>query len=238
MKPSGHEVLITGGAKGIGLALAKKFHAAGNDVTIVGRDRTALDGAAAALQGLKTIRADITTEAGRDAIVASAAETTVLVNNAGLQFSGEFSSCSERQIDLEVETNQLAPMHLARRFLPSLLDRDEAAIINITSVLALVPKESSPVYCATKAALRSFTHALRWQLEATPVRVFEVLPPVVDTAMTAGRGKGKISPDVVADTVWPAYLADRQEILVGKARAAAMLVRLAPGLAEKIVRRS
>ena len=161
-------------AKGIGLALAKKYHAAGNDVTIVGRDRTALDGAASALQGPKTIQADITIEAGRDAVVASAAETTVLVNNAGVQFSGEFSSCSERQIDLEVETNQLAPMHLARRFLPLLLD----------------------------------------------------------------RGKGKISPDVIADTVWPAYLADMPEILVGKARAAAMLVRLAPELAEKIVRRS
>ena len=238
MKPSGHEVLITGGAKGIGLALAKKFHAAGNAVTIVGRDQAALDAAAATLPGLKTIRADITTPDGRDAIAANAAATSVLVNNAGVQLSGEFASFTEEQIDREVETNLLAPMHLVHIFLPALQQRDEAAVINITSVLALVPKESSPVYCATKAAFRSFTRALRWQLEGTGVRVFEVLPPVVDTAMTAGRGKGKIAPDVVADTVWPAYLADQPEILVGKARAAAMLLRLAPRLAEKIVRRT
>ena len=237
MQSSGHKVLITGGAKGIGLALARKFHSAGNDVTIVGRDRGALDSVAAELPGVETIRADITTPEGVEAVADGAADTSVLVNNAGVQYIGRFSELSVEEIDREVHTNLLAPLHLIRRFLPRLSRRPEAAIVNVTSILAIVPKESSPVYCATKAALRSFSHSLRWQLEDSAIRVFEVVPPAVDTNMTAGRAGRKISPGVVADEVWKGYLADKAEILVGQARAAALFAWLFPALAERIVRR-
>ena len=114
----------------------------------------------------------------------------------------------------------------------------EASIINVTSILAIVPKESAPVYSATKAALRSFSRTLRWQLEGTSVRVLEVIPPVVDTAMTAGRGSDKVSPETVAEHAWQAYLEDKSEVFVGKARAASVLARIAPSLAESIIRRS
>jgi short-subunit dehydrogenase involved in D-alanine esterification of teichoic acids len=239
MRPSAHRVLITGGAKGIGLALARKFHAAGNDVTIVGRDRAALDAASAILPGANTICADITTSEGRDAVTNGAPHTSVLINNAGIQFNGEFSALSPEQIDAEVGTNLLAPMHLVHRILPSLLNQNEAAVINVTSILGIVPKQSAAVYCATKAALRSFSRSLRWQLEQTPVRVIEVIPPVVDTAMTADRtGGGKVSPEFVADEAWHGYIADKNEIFVGKARAAALLAWLLPSVASRIIRRS
>ena len=74
--------------------------------------------------------------------------------------------------------------------------------MNVSSVLALAPKRSAPVYCATKAAVRSFSQALRYQLAATSsIRVVEALPPMVDTAMTAGRTGRKMSPDSVADAI-------------------------------------
>jgi len=171
-------------------------------------------------------------------VAEGAAETSVLVNSAGVQFTRELSGLSTEEIDREVCTNLLAPIHLVHRFLPALLERSEATIINLTSILAIFPKQSAPVYCATKAALRSFSRSLRWQLEGTSVRVFEVIPPVVHTGMTSGRAGGKISPDVVANSVWSGYLADKTEILVGKARMAAFIARLAPMLAERIIRRS
>lgn len=238
MRSSAHKVLITGGAKGIGRAFAAKFHSAGNDVTIVGRDHDALKAAQAELPGVETIRADITTREGIDAVAAGAPDTSVLVNNAGVQFTRKFSDLSPEEIECEVSTNLLAPLHLAHRLLPKLLEHDEAAIVNVTSILAIVPKQSAPVYCATKAALRSFSRSLRWQLEGTAVRVVEILPPVVDTAMTAGRGSGKISPNAVADEMWKGYLANEAEIFVGKARMAAFIARLAPRLAERLIRRS
>ena len=238
MRSSAHKVLITGGAKGIGLALARKFHGAGNDVTIVGRDRGALQSVSKELADVTTIQADITTPQGIDTVADGAAETSILVNNAGVQYTGEFRASTSEAIDLEVQTNLLAPLHLVRRFLPALLGHSEAAIVNVTSILAIVPKQSAPVYCATKAALRSFSRSLRWQLEGSSVRVFEVVPPVVDTDMTAGRGSGKMRPEAVADEVWRSYLANKPEILIGKARPAASIARLLPSLAERIIRQS
>ena len=117
MQSSGHKVLITGGSKGIGHALAKKFHSAGNDVTIVGRSQDALNSAARKLPGIRTIRADITTPDGIDALVNGAADISVLVNNAGVQFTGAFSNLTREEVDREVSTNLLAPVHLVHRFL-------------------------------------------------------------------------------------------------------------------------
>lgn len=238
MRSSVHRLLITGGAKGIGFALARKFHAAGNDVVMVARDQSALDSASTKLRGTETIQADITTPEGRSAVVDGAKGTSVLVNNAGVQLNREFSELSLEEIDREVNTNLLAPLNLVHQLLPTLLKQSEAAIIDVSSILAIVPKQSAPVYGATKAAVRSFSRSLRWQLEETSVRVIEVVPPVVDTNMTAGRGSGKISPDIVADEVWNGFLADKAEIFVGKARPAAFIARLMPSLVERIIRRS
>ncbi|MCP5144765.1 MAG: SDR family NAD(P)-dependent oxidoreductase [Gammaproteobacteria bacterium] len=237
MQASGQRILITGGAKGIGLALTRKFVAAGNTVIIVGRDRAALTTAAAGLPAVEIIEADVATEAGRNDVIQKAGDVSVLVNNAGVQFNGDFARISPASIDSEVGVNLLAPLHLTHALLPRLLEKDEAAVMNVTSILGIVPKQSAAVYCATKAALHSFTKTLRWQLEQSNVRVMEVVPPVVDTAMTAGRGQGKLAPQAVADAVWQGYLADTPTIRVGKAGVAAALARWAPSVAERIIRR-
>jgi short-subunit dehydrogenase involved in D-alanine esterification of teichoic acids len=93
------------------------------------------------------------------------------------------------------------------------------------------------MYCASKAALHSFSTTLRWQLEDSNVRVFEVLPPLVETAMTAGRGKGKISSAQLAQEFWEGFKADRYEMLIGKTKLLSLVNRLAPSVAKKIMRR-
>ena len=237
MHTSGHRVLITGGAKGIGLALAKQFHAAGNEIILVGRDASALQIAAKALPGTKTQVADVANPGDRLKLVMEFSDISVLVNNAGVQRNGEFAMMSAADVENELQVNLLAPMLLTHAFLPHLQRKTASAIVNVSSVLALVPKQSASAYCASKAALHSFSRSLRWQLEGTSVRVFEIMPPLVDTAMTANRGAGKISPEALAAAFWTGFQRDQYELRVGKAKAAGLIARLSPSLAERIMRR-
>ncbi len=236
MEYTGHVVLITGGATGIGFALAKKFHTSGNRVIIVGRSEHKLAKAAAALPGIRTCAADVSSIADRERLLAMYPDVSVLINNAGIQNIVPILESTPHDIEYELEVNFLAPVLLCRTFLPLLLQREAAAIINVSSGLALVPKQTAAMYCASKAALHSFTKVLRWQLEGTRVKVFEVLPPVVDTAMTAGRGRAKISPDRLAEEFWLGWLRDRYEMRIGLVKVFALLHRLAPSVIEKLVR--
>jgi len=236
MKTTQQTVLVTGGASGIGFALAQKFHQAGNRVILVGRSQVTLLAACKVLPGAELCVADVSIAADRARLVNLYPQVTILVNNAGIQFNGPLADASEANIEQELTVNFLAPVLLAKAFIPLLSKHQAAAIINVSSGLALVPKEDAPIYCASKAALHSFCKTLRWQLEATPIRVFEVLPPLVETAMTAGRGKGKITPAQLADEFWEGFQRDRMEMLIGKAKLLAWVNRLAPRLAEKILR--
>ncbi len=231
-------VLITGGATGIGFALAKKFHSAGHRVIIVGRSENALSKAADSLSGVETRVADISAASDRERLVAEFPDISILVNNAGLQVIAPIIESGPQDIEYELTVNFLAPVLLCRAYLPHLVQRKSAAIVNVSSGLALVPRETSAIYCASKAALHSFSKTLRWQLKGTNVRVFEILPPLVDTAMTAGRGKGKITPDQLAEEFWRDFTRDRYEILIGKTKLLAVINRLAPSLAESILRRT
>lgn len=237
MRSSDHYVLITGGAKGIGLALAKQFHQAGNRVVLVGRDRLALDAAAKALPRVKTCVADIALAADRARLIEEFSAVSVLVNNAGIQCNGDFAQMAAADVQREIDTNLVAPLLLTHGFLPHLQRHPESAIVNVSSALALSPKQSASVYCATKAAVHSFSRSLRWQLADTPVRVFDLMPPLVSTAMTAGRGKDKITPEALAEEFWRGFLADRFDLPIGKAKAAKLLVRWAPGVAERVLRK-
>lgn len=237
MQTQGHRVLITGGSRGIGLALAQRFHHAGNQLILVGRDAQTLQAAAQSMPGTVVKVADLTTPGVCTALAQEFADVNILVNNAGIQRNGRFAELPAAAIREELALNLITPLELTYAYLPHLTRQASAAIVNITSVLALMPKESASVYCASKAGLRSHTQSLRWQLEGSAVRVFELMPPLVDTAMTAGRGSGKISPDAVADAFWRGFLADRQDIAVGKAKAARVLARFVPFLAERILRR-
>jgi uncharacterized oxidoreductase len=229
-------VLITGGATGIGFALAKKFVAAGNRVVVVGRTGQTLAEAARLLPRLETCQADVSIAADRARLVSTYPDISVLVNHAGIQHITPFLDSTADAIEQELNVNFLAPALLCPAFLPTLLRRQSAAIVNVSSGLALVPKQTASIYCASKAALHSFSKTLRWQLEGTPVRVFEVLPPVVNTAMTAGRGRAKISPDTLADEFWRGFQRDRFEMRIGLVKWFAFMHRVAPSLVERLVR--
>lgn len=229
-------VLITGGATGIGFAIAEKFHAAGNRVILVGRSVTALSRAASVLPGADIYPADVSIAQDREELVSRFPDISILVNNAGIQINKPIVRSSSQEIEQEINVNLIAPVQLSRAFLPLLVEKPEAAIINISSGLALVPKEAAAVYCASKAALHSFSKTLRWQLEGTNVRVFEVMPPLVETAMTVGRGKGKIDPSQLAEEFWHGFQTDRYEILVGKTKLLSYVNRLSPAIAERIMR--
>lgn len=236
-------VLVTGGASGIGLALATRLLALGNRVLVCGRDPGKLDAAVQAHPGLAVLKCDITEAADIERLGATLDHRygglDLLINNAGVQYNYRFDDGADHgeRIDAEVGINFTAQVRLTDAMLPRLFASPDGAIVNVTSALARVPKESAPVYCATKAGLRVFTQALRYQLEGGPVRVFEVVPALVDTAMTAGRGRNKLSPAALAQEVIDGLRRDRPTILVGKTRLLFALDRCLPGLAARIIRK-
>jgi uncharacterized oxidoreductase len=238
MKTSGNIVLITGGTSGIGLALAKKFIAEGNEVIVTGTNPEKAEAIQKQLPNIRIELADIRDRTALDRLVANYPNVNILINNVGIQYNYNFAdpTISPEQIDLELDINLIAPLYLTKNFLPSLLTKPTAAIINVSSGLAIVPKQTAAIYCASKAALHSFSKSLRWQLEDTNVKVFEIIPPIVDTPMTIGRGSGKISSEALANEFWSSFVKDRYEIQIGKTKLLVILNRIMPALAEKIMR--
>jgi short-subunit dehydrogenase involved in D-alanine esterification of teichoic acids len=241
MELSTKRVLITGGTGGIGGALARALAAEGARVIVTGRDQGRLEAMAA--EGFETFSAELEQPSAAQTLVAQvlrAGPLDVLINNAAIQVLMDLRSdqvgSQLADLDRELDLNLRAPIHLTRLLLPTLLTRPAAAVVNVTSGLALVPKQSAPGYCATKAALHSFSIALRWQLEGTSVKVFEALPPLVDTAMTKGRGTGKLSPEACAKEIVAGLRADRTTLLVGKSALLARVSRWAPEFAARRMR--
>lgn len=186
MDLSNHTVIVTGGASGIGLAIATRFLRAGSRVIVCGRRAEQLREAQAALPGLLTHAADLVTAEGRLALrdwaISAYPSLDVLVNNAGIQRRVSLLDDEPwEETREEIAINLEAPMHLSRLFVPHLLRQPRAAIVNVTSGLSFVPLATVPIYCATKAALHSFTLTLRHQLRETPIDVVEIVPPAVNT---------------------------------------------------------
>jgi uncharacterized oxidoreductase len=242
-----HRVLITGGSAGIGLALAQAFLERGNQVLAVARSSERLRAATERLPRLQTATCDVANQSDLQRLISVVQERlgglSILVNNAGIQRNDVYATTPTdtllQHIGEEIDTNFTGLVKLTALALPLLQQAPEAVIVNVSSVLALAPKQSAPVYCATKAAVRSFTVALRYQLEDTApdIRVVEVVPPMVDTDMTRGRSGTKLSPKEVAEEVLEGLATDKPEIQLGLARSFARLQRLSPALAARRMRR-
>ena len=230
MKLSGNTVLITGGATGIGLAIAGALVHEGNEVIICGRRRDRLQAAKAQYPGLRTRVCDVSKAASRESLVSWATSSfeglNVLVNNAGVQHVVDFQE-GPRDLDdadEEIATNLRAPIHLTALLVPHLLRHKGSAVVNISSGLAYAPLAMIPVYCAAKAALHSLSLSLRHQLKDTSIKVFEIAPPRVDTDLgwsRLARGDRRpsmgISPDVVAAAFVKALASDDYEVAIGAA---------------------
>lgn len=237
MKTAGNTVLITGGATGIGLALAKAFREHGNEVIICGRREDRLQEAQAALPGLHTRVCDISVREERAALCQwvrdSFGGVNILINNAGIQRMPDFKQGPDAfaAAASEIETNLTAPVHLASLFVPLLMEQPAAAIVNIASGLTFKPLPHVPVYGATKAAIHAFSIALRMQLKDTSVRVFGIVPPLVDTELDKGSREKRqlklpaIAPAAVAAAILDAVAKDEYEIVIGTAASSVQYAR-------------
>lgn len=230
MKINGNTILITGGATGIGFALAEMLVKADNKVIICGRREFKLNEAKEKLPQIEFKTCDISKKKDRSSlfnwIKNNFADLNILINNAGIQ---KMINLTEGPHGLfthgnEIETNLVAPIDLSAFFIPLLAKKKESAIINVSSGLGFIPIAAMPVYCATKAAVHSFTMSLRYQLRDTCIKVFEIVPPAVDTELGKGttdevaEGYRGIPPSEVASATLKALANNEYEILVGEVK--------------------
>ncbi|TCM48390.1 putative oxidoreductase [Rhizobium sp. PP-F2F-G48] len=226
MKLTDNTILITGGASGIGFALARLLSEKGNHVIVCGRSQASLDKAKAEVPEIVTRICDVADRDSRQAMVewlkVEYPRLNVVINNAGIQARRDFNGDPElATLDQEVAINLTAPIHLIAELLPTLRQQGQGVIINVSSGLAFSPMADVPVYCATKAAIHSFTLSLRHQLKSTGVRVVEVAPPIVDTGLGGNTRSGgtasqmMVTPDEFATEALAQLEADKDEVLVG-----------------------
>jgi uncharacterized oxidoreductase len=240
MKLEHRTILITGGTSGIGLELAKQLQQRGNTLLVTGRDPERLEASRRALPGLHTFQSDVSQaqdiEALYRSVLARFPELDTLINNAGIMRNLNLNQ--ERDLDdvsREIEINLTGPVRMIQRFLPHLKTRPGALIVNVSSGLAFVPLSISPVYCATKAAIHSYTQSLRIQLQGTGVTVIELAPPGVETPLFRGefaeetRGQKAMAVDVLAARAIAGIEAGKLEIRPGLSNVLKVMSRLAPG---------
>jgi uncharacterized oxidoreductase len=238
MDLSGKTILVTGGTDGIGAQLIRQFRDLGASIITQGRSAERI--AATRADGFEVIEADLSTKAGVDQLLAGVAtrDIDILVNNAGTGADHDFREAGLPNIalaDAGIFLNLNAPIHLITALMPVLKARPEAMIVNVTSGLAIAPRAGGPVYCATKAALRSYTQALRAQLAGTAVNVLEALPPVVETKMTAGRDSAKMPPQECARQIIAAMQRNADEANVGIVKLLQIVNSISPALARRIM---
>jgi len=200
MHISGNTILITGGGSGIGRGLAEAFHKLGNQVIIAGRRKAYLEETVAANPGMAFLTLDIEDAAAIRAFAAKAVAEfpalNVLINNAGIMRAEKLLAQQDDLADAEaiVTTNLLGPIRLTAALLPHLQKQAHAVIANVSSGLAFVPLAPTPTYCATKAALHSYTLSLRYQLKDTAIEVLEIIPPYVQTHLMHGAEDPRAMP--------------------------------------------
>jgi len=184
---TGNTVLITGGGSGIGRALAELFHARENRVIIAGRRQSNLDEVVAANPGVEARNLDITSPESIAALAAelrtSAPGLNVVIHNAGMMRPEQIGDGDLPVAEATIVTNLLGPIRLNSALLPMLREQPDGAIMTVTSGLAFVPRADYPTYCATKAAIHSYSQSLRAQLSGTPLQVIELIPPFVQTEL-------------------------------------------------------
>jgi uncharacterized oxidoreductase len=237
MKLTNRTILITGGSAGIGLAFALKFAELGNEVIVTGRRQALLAQVKAKHPKLHTIQSDVADSAQVAALAARVKadfpKLDVLVNNAGISHYRNLKTPAADLDELMVEMNVNVGgvLRMTSAFI-DILRANKGTLINISSGLAFVPLPCIPIYCATKAAIHSYTQSLRFQLDDSGVEIIEIMPPAVKTDMTAdlseGNGITLITTDNLVKLSFASLKAGATEIHPGQSKQLALMRRVAP----------
>ncbi|MDF7813770.1 SDR family NAD(P)-dependent oxidoreductase [Hymenobacter sp. YC55] len=234
-------ILITGGTSGFGYAFAARLLELGNTVLITGRNQAKLDETKRRLPGVHTFRSDVSDPEAiarlYQQVVSEFPALNVLINNAGemRKLNLQDPTLDLRDLTREVDINLVGPIRMVQQFLPHLKTKKTAALLNVTSGLAMTPFPLAPIYSGTKAGLRAYTKALRVQLQHTPVKVFELVAPAAKTPLAdpfAGvmAESMLMAPDKVVAQAIEGLQHDRLEIYPGLSRILRYMSRLAPGV--------
>ncbi len=228
MELKGNTILVTGGGSGIGLAIVDAL-VKDNKIIICGRRESVLKDVKKKYPAVEYLVTDLRKPDQVRLLyqwtVKKFPDVNILINNAGIQRAFNFNAPeSIEDITEEIDINLNSPVLLCSLFTADFRNKKNCAIVNVSSGLGFAPLAFMPVYCATKAALHSFTLSLRHQLKNTAINVFELIPPIVDTDLDQGR-RGKrgeadrgIEPSVVADELVKGMQSDSPEIVVGMAK--------------------
>ena len=236
MHSQGHCVVITGGTRGIGAALGRKFLKNGNHVILIGRP----DSRERQQMGGDFIACDLVHPRARaelaERLLNDYPDMNVLINNAGVRLDGLFHDQHRyHNYAREIEVNINAMVDLTDRLLPALKGHPHAsAIVNVSSSFAIQPHLTSPIYSASKAFIHSFSTSLRQQLHSHNIRIIELVPPAVDTEMTRGQRHHKISPHQLTNIFWHGWLTNQHIIYGGQSRLLYLLNRISPHLAQRV----
>lgn len=224
MKTTGNTVFISGGSAGIGLAIAQKLSAAGNKIIINGRSEERLQRALKELDNTVAIAGDLSVAADRIRIAGELKtnypELNIIINNAGSAFMNDLSDVNNNAAEKayqEINTNYISVIDFTELTLPLLLEQEEAAIVNVSSIAVFRSNKYLPTYSASKAALHSYTQGLRDTLATNEkLNVYEVYPPLVNTEFSAEIGGANgIPPSEVADELYAALEKNQFEVPVG-----------------------
>lgn len=242
MKLAGNTVLVTGGTGGFGIEFASKLIALGNTVIITGRNAQKLQDVKRQLPQVHTIQSDVSRADDitqlYETVVRAFPALNILINNAGEMRKISLHHQHElTDITREIDINLNGPIRMIQQFLPHLKTKPDAAIMNVTSGIALMPFPISPVYSASKAGLRSYTQALRVQLKHTNIKVMELVAPGSSTPLNDkfvnedGFNAGMLmAPDKIVDAAIKGLQNDKDEVYPGLAGVMRMLSRIAPKL--------
>jgi uncharacterized oxidoreductase len=233
-------ILITGGTSGIGFELSKQLLERGNQVIVTGRDGKRLEQTKRKLPKIHTIQSDVSDPKAIERLFKGVSkefpDVNILINNAGIMRVINFH---DKENDLEsltqeIEVNLMGTIRMVKQFLPQLKAQKTSAIVNVSSGLAFVPMPTSPVYCATKAAVHSFSESLRVQLKGTSVQVFELAPPATQTELMETfdpedmKGIAIMTVEKMVSVALAGLENDKYEIRPGQANALKWMSRLAP----------
>ncbi|AKD58261.1 SDR family oxidoreductase [Spirosoma radiotolerans] len=240
MNLTNNTILVTGGTGGFGVEFATKLMALGNTVIITGRNARKLEEVKRKLPGVHTLQSDVSKAQDiinlYDKVIKEFPDLNILINNAGEMRKISLHHPHElTDITREVEINLMGPIRMVQQFLPHLKTKTNAAILNVSSGIALMTFPISPIYSASKSGLRAYTQALRVQLKHTGISVFELIAPGSSTPLNdkfqqedGFSANALMAPEKIVDAAIKGMQQDQAEIYPGLAKLMRVLSRVAP----------